>query len=81
MEAEQKKEEEESGEELLRAEEIEKSIRKNFTKDCSRDLPRQFGNMSWCRRGQDCSLYFRWKRFDADGKAVSGIKKAQQVSV
>ena len=31
--------------------------------------------MSWCRRGQDCSLYFRWKRSDADGKAVSGIKK------
>ena len=32
MEAEQKKEEEESGEELLRAEEIEKSIRKKFHK-------------------------------------------------
>ena len=31
MEAEQKKEEEEPGEELLRAEEIEKSIRKKFS--------------------------------------------------
>ena len=81
MEAEQKKEEEESGEELLRAEEIEKSIRKKFHKRLFSRFAKQFGNMSWCRRGQDCSLYFRWKRFDADGKAVSGIKKAQQVSV
>ena len=58
MEAEQKKEEEESGEELCGQKRLRKVSAKNFTKDCSRDLPRQFGNMSWCRRGTGLQSVF-----------------------
>ena len=58
MEAEQKKEEEESGEELCGQKRLRKVSAKNFTKDCSRDLPRRFGNMSWCRRGTGLQSVF-----------------------
>ena len=80
MEAEQKKEEEEPGEELLRAEEIEKSIRK-ISQKAVLAICQGSSNMSWCRRGTGLQSVFPVERFDADGKAVSGIKKAQQVSV
>ena len=37
---------------------LRKVSAKNFTKGCSRDLPRQFGNMSWCRRGTGLQSVF-----------------------
>ena len=65
----------------LRAEEIEKSIRKKFHKRLFSRFAKQFGNMSWCRRGTGLQSVFPVEKIRADGKAVSGIKKAQQVSV
>ena len=42
----------------LRAEEIEKSIRKKFHKRLFSRFAKQFGNMSWCRRGTGLQSVF-----------------------
>ena len=61
-------------------EHVELSIRKKFKKKIWSKFTKAVREYELVKEGDtDRSMYFRWKRFHADGKAFPGIKASQQI--